>query len=89
MVRRPFCGKRFEKPRSPVRRGAERSAMFFPRFFRKIRKNSGKELTTEVATAFLETFPLKRKRFFEIYFVRLIGTPNQKFQGTGISRADS
>lgn len=34
-------------------------------------------LTEDGQNVFLETFPLKRKRFFEIYFVRLIGTPNQ------------
>lgn len=45
--------------------------------FQKNRKNFGKELTRKQSNVFLETFPLKRKRFFEIYFVRLIGTPNQ------------
>lgn len=73
MVRRPFSAKRVAQRRERVRR-AEKSAPFLFKIFRKI---SGKELTKKNATAFLETFPLKRNRFFEIYFVRLIGTPNQ------------
>jgi hypothetical protein len=46
-------------------------------FAKNFRKKCGKVLTKKNAAAFLETFPLKRKWFFEIYFVRLIGTPNQ------------
>jgi len=57
-------------------------------FFRKqsresVRKISektfGKLLTEQRRSGLLNLFPLKRK-LFEIYFVRLIGTPNQQFK---------
>lgn len=76
MVRRPFCNKSFAERQSRVRKGFEKSRSFLQNFSKKY----GKVLTSENPSVFLETFPLKRKRFFEIYFVRLIGTPNQKFQ---------
>ena len=45
----------------------------------KILKNlSEKFLTKMPRSGLVELFPLKRK-LFEIYFVRLIGTPNQQF----------
>jgi hypothetical protein len=54
--------------------GGQEKTGSFPKLFSK---KSGKVLTEKKQNVSLETFPLKRKRFFEIYFVRLIGTPNQ------------
>lgn len=54
--------------------GREIGLVLFSNFLEKI---FGNVLTSQKPNVFLETFPLKRKRFFEIYFVRLIGTPNQ------------
>jgi hypothetical protein len=47
-------------------------------------KFPGKGLTDEFPKFLLNLFPLKRK-LFEIYFVRLIGTPNQNSK-SGINR---
>jgi len=55
-------------------KGREIGAVLFSNILEKFFENV---LTSEKPNVFLETFPLKRNRFFEIYFVRLIGTPNQ------------
>ena len=73
MVRRPFSSKH-SKIKLCMVWAAENSVPAPSRFFSVF---SEKVLTKKTANVFLETFPLKRKRFFEIYFVRLIGTPNQ------------
>jgi len=36
-------------------------------------------LTDENRNVLFELFPLNKETLFEIYFVRLIGTPNQKY----------
>jgi len=36
-------------------------------------------LTDESRNVLFELFPLSEEVLFEIYFVRLIGTPNQKY----------
>jgi hypothetical protein len=36
-------------------------------------------LTSESRNVLFELFPLTEEVLFEIYFVRLIGTPNQKY----------
>ncbi len=40
-------------------------------------EQSGKVLTTNLPVALVDLFPSWEREFFEIYFVRLIGTPNQ------------
>jgi len=52
----------------------EKAKRSFQHFFRKFPE---KVLTEPNANVLLNIFPLRRERFFEIYFVRLIGTPNQ------------
>ena len=47
--------------------------------FEKFRKFSGKGIDGGVAEVLAETLSLNGK-LFEIYFVRLIGTPNQQFK---------
>ena len=78
MVRRPLSAKRSEFGKCVVQ-AAEKFGL---RSFQKISIFFEKVLTKKNADVFLETFPLKRKRFFEIYFVRLIGTPNQNIPKT-------
>ena len=51
------------------------SGVSFPRS----EKFSGKGIDGEVAEVLAETLSLNGK-LFEIYFVRLIGTPNQQFK---------
>ena len=48
-------------------------------FTKLFSENSGKGLTDQNANVLLEIFPPFKGWFFEIYFVRLIGTPNQHY----------
>ena len=66
----PATHKRFSWGADRVVGESNRSLKFF-------RKSSEKVLTDEIQNVSLEPFPLNWDRFFEIYFVRLIGTPNQ------------
>ena len=73
MFRDPF-GQLLALNAGGVSEGGEENSVPSQNFFRKF---SGKALTKQNANVLFEIFPQSGERFFEIYFVRLIGTPNQ------------
>jgi hypothetical protein len=74
IVRTPFCGRRDKRD--------EQRRKFFESddsSENKISKISKKDVDRSVTIVLLGTLSLIGK-LFEIYFVRLIGTPNQQFK---------
>jgi hypothetical protein len=75
-----------ETNRGEVSEGGRKRWFFFPqiKFFEK-RKFFEKVIDGRNGESFADSLSLKRK-LFEIYFVRLIGTPNQNSSDAGFGR---
>lgn len=75
IVRTPFDARRFKR-----RENEGRSLRVFRQNFLSFsQKSLRKMLTKKKRNVLFELFPLTKEALFEIYFVRLIGTPNQKY----------